>query len=220
MRFTVDLRLTVHSGPNIHGSITGLPRYVNASRMTLQPSLAARNGVLYMAWNNSTSLLFGDPAGKSNILFMRSPDGGRTWTAPAIVNPVVANDAHHVLPSLAINTDPNGVHVSYYTQHSNGTLDLDMANSHDGGASFPADRTVRVSSTSFDLPPTNIPIPSASNPFATTNYDREISQCYALGEYTGAPPCCLSQSADKRIACRRAPPGHELSFCGDRIGVG
>jgi len=75
------------------------------------------------------------------------------------------------------------VHVTYYTQHANGTIDVDMANSHDGGASFPTSRTVRVSSTSSNLPPTNIPIPSASNPFATTNYDRTIQQCYALGEY-------------------------------------
>jgi hypothetical protein len=58
-----------------------------------------------------------------------------------------------------------------------------MANSHDRGASFLADRTVRVSSTPFALPPTNIPIPTRSNPFGTTNYDRNIAQCYALGEY-------------------------------------
>ena len=64
-----------------------------------------------------------------------------------------------------------------------GTLDLDMANSHDRGDTFVADRTVRVSSMPFALLPTNIPIPTASNPFATTNYDRNIAQCYAIGEY-------------------------------------
>ena len=40
-----------------------------------------------------------------------------------------------------------------------------------------------MTSTSFDLPPTNIPVPTASNPFASTNYDRQIQPCYALGEY-------------------------------------
>src|SRR5262249_58064515 len=75
------------------------------------------------------------------------------------------------------------VHVTYYTQHSNRTIDLDMTNSHDRGATFPSDRTARVTSTSFDLPPTNIPIPSPSNPFVATNYDRQIAVCYALGEY-------------------------------------
>ena len=42
---------------------------------------------------------------------------------------------------------------------------------------------MRVTSTSFALAPTNIPLPTATNPFATTNYDRQIQQCYDLGEY-------------------------------------
>jgi hypothetical protein len=110
----------------------------------------------------------------------------RPMPAPAPssgVNPVVSTDSHHVLPSLAIDEDPNDVHVLYYTQHINGTTDVDMANSHDRGATFPANRTVRVTSTSFALAPTNIPIPSASQPYATTNYDRQIAPCYSLGEY-------------------------------------
>jgi len=151
--------------------------------MTLQPAIAARNGKLYLAWNNSTSLSYGDPAAKSNILFTTSQDGGATWAAPLVVDPLLSTDIQHVLPSLAIDEDPNDVHISYYTQHSNGTVDLDMANSHDGGSSFPAGRTVRVTSTSFNLPPTNIRIPIASNPFQATNYDRQIAVCYALGEY-------------------------------------
>jgi hypothetical protein len=182
-RFSVNVRLTVHGTQNTGPGITGLPRYVNASRMTLQPAAAARNGVVYLAWSNSTSLSFGDPKGGSNVLFVRSDDGGVTWTSPVTINPAVDGDKHHVLPALAIDKDPNDVHVTYYTQHGNTTIDLDMANSHDRGGSFPPDRTARVTSTSFDLPPTNIPIPSASNPFAATNYDRQIAVCYALGEY-------------------------------------
>lgn len=180
--FFVNLRLTIHTAANPGPGIFGLGRFTNASRMTVQPALAARNGVLYLAWNNSTSLSFGAPA-PSNVLFMRSDDGGNTWSGPIIVNPSGTTDTQHVLPSLAIDKDPNGVHISYYTQHANGTVDLDMANSNDGGSSFPADRTVRVTSTSFDLPPTNIRIPTAFNPFAATNYDRQIAVCYALGEY-------------------------------------
>jgi hypothetical protein len=180
-RFSVNLRLTIHGSANAGPGITGLPRYINASRMTLQPVLAARNGIVYLAWSNSTSPFFGDPAGKSNILFIRSDNGGKTWTTPIAVNPNA--DVHHVLPALAIDTDPTDVHITYYTQHSNRTVDLDMANSHDRGHTFPVDRIARVTSTSFNLPPTNIPIPSASNPFAATNYDRQIAVCYALGEY-------------------------------------
>lgn len=181
-RFAVNIRLTIHTAVNAGPGITGLPRYTEASRMTLQPALAARNGVLYLAWSNSTSLFFGDPNGKSNVLFVRSDDGGNTWSAPIIVNPI-GSDKHRVLPSIAIDENPNSVHITYYTQHSDGTVDLDMANSLDGGTTFPVDRTIRVSSTSFNLPPTNIPIPTLANPFAATNYDRQIAVCYALGEY-------------------------------------
>lgn len=181
-QFSVNVRLTVHTAQNAGPGITGLPRYTQASRMTLQPALAARDGVLYLAWSNSTSQIFGDPNGGSNVLFIKSTDGGSTWSAPIIVNPVSA-DKHHVLPAIALDNNPNSVHISYYTQHSDDTIDVDMANSHDRGASFPADRTVRVTSTSFNLPPTNIPVPAAGNPFAATNYDRQIAVCYALGEY-------------------------------------
>jgi len=182
-RFSVNARLTIHAGNNVDKSLTGLRRFVNASRLTVQPALAARNGKLYLAWSNSTSSFFGDPAGNSNILFIRSDDGGGTWSTALIVNPLLTTDVQHVLPALAIDQDPNDVHISYYTQHDNGTVDLDMANSHDRGSSFPTDRTVGVTSESFNLPPTNIPIPTAAQPFATTNYDRQIAQCYALGEY-------------------------------------
>jgi hypothetical protein len=180
--FSVNLRLTIHTALNAGRGITGLPRYVEASRMTLQPALAARNGTLYLAWSNSTSRFFGDPSGGSNILFMQSSDAGKSWSAPIIVNPI-SSDKHHVLPAIAIDENPNSVHITYYTQHSDDSVDLDMANSHDGGNTFPLDRTLRVSSESFHLPPTNIPIPTASNRFAATNYDRQIAVCYALGEY-------------------------------------
>ena len=49
---------------------------------------------------------------------MRSDDGGKTWTPAIVANPVVSTDKHHVLPSLAIDTDPNDVQISYYTQHT------------------------------------------------------------------------------------------------------
>jgi hypothetical protein len=99
-----------------------------------------------------------------------------------MVNPALTTDIQHVLPALAIDQDPTDVHITYYTQHSNRSIDLDMANSHDAGNSFPPALTVRVTSTSFDLPPTNIPLTNAPN-FNATNYDRQIAVCYALGEY-------------------------------------
>ncbi len=156
---------------------------MQASRLVTQPAIAARDGIVYLAWSNSTSNVFGDPSSHSNILFMRSDDGGQSWGGPIQVNPSVSGDVHHVLPALAIDEDPNDVHILYYTQHTDGSVDVDLANSHDRGTTFPAHRAVRVTSTSFALAPTNIPIPSALQPFATSNYDRQIAQCYCLGEY-------------------------------------
>ncbi|HLQ22036.1 MAG TPA: sialidase family protein [Gemmatimonadales bacterium] len=173
-------RLAIHSGADVGGRF-GLRSFVQATRLTVQPTFAARNGVLYLAWSNSTSPIFGDPNSGSNVMFVRSDDGGGTWSTPIPVNPSVAGDAHHVLPSLAIDQDPNDVHVTYYTQHADGTVDLDMANSHDRGDSFPANRTVRVSSTSAPLTPSNIRLTANTS----TNYDRTIVACYCLGEYQG-----------------------------------
>src|SRR4030095_10120785 len=177
-----NIRLTIHGSANPGPGLFGLPRYVNASRMTLQPSIAARNGVIYLAWSNSTSLILGDPNGRSNVLFVRSNDGGRTWSGAIPVNANVSDERQHVLPALAIDADPNNVHVTFYTQHSNATVDLDMANSHDSGKSFPDDRQVRVTSTSMNLPPTTLPL-SGGPVFGATNYDRQVAVCYALGEY-------------------------------------
>ena len=116
--------------------------------------------------------MFGDPAGRSNILFIRSDNDGANWTSPIQANPTVVTDRHHVLPSLDIDTDPNDVHVAYYTQHGDETVDVDLANSHDSGDSFPGDRVARVTSTNFVLPPTVLRLTAGPTP--TTNYDRLI----------------------------------------------
>ncbi len=171
-------RLTIHSGAPQPGRF-GLRSFRNASRLVTQPAFAARNGRLYLAGSNSTSAIFGDPNSHSNILFMGSSDGGATWSSAIQVNPTVANDAQHVLPSLSIDTGGNDVHVGYYTQHADGTIDVDLADSHDRGDSFPANRTVRLTGAPMNLPPTNITLTANTS----TNYDRTIAACYALGEY-------------------------------------
>ena len=178
-----NIRLTIHGTANAGPGKFGLPRYINASRMTLQPAAAARNGVVYLAWSNSASSVLGSSAG-SDVWFVRSNDRGQSWNTPVMVNPAISADKHHVLPSLAIDESPNSVHVSYYTQHTDSSIDLDMANSHDMGDTFPAQRTVRVTQTSFYLPPTNIPLTNAPS-FDATNFDRLINVCYSLGEYQG-----------------------------------
>ncbi len=176
-----NLRLTIHGSLNAGPGMFDLPRYVNASRMILQPAAAARNGTVYLAWNNSANPSYGSTAG-SNVLFIRSNDGGKTWSPQGRVNPAVSTDKHHVLPSLAIDKDSNNVHISYYTQHVDSSIDLDLANSDEEGETFPAEGMVRITETSFHLPPTNIPLSNAPL-FAATNFDRQIAVCYSLGEY-------------------------------------
>jgi hypothetical protein len=56
-----------------------------------------------------------------------------------------------------------------------------MANSQDGGTSFPPSRNVRMTSTSMNLPPSNIPLTDAPD-FLATNYI-PATPCYSLGEY-------------------------------------
>ena len=171
-------RLTINAGAPSAGRF-GLRSFVHSTRMTLQPAFAARNGILYLAWANSSSLVFGDPTASSNIMFMRSDDDGSTWSIPIQVNSGNASDLHHVLPSLALDNGPNGVHVAFYTQHADGTLDVDMANSHDRGISFPYNRSIRVTSMPFALAPSNIKLSTSTS----TNYDRIVDPCYVVGEY-------------------------------------
>lgn len=64
-------------------------------------------------------------------------------------------------------------------------MGLDLANPHDRGATFLASRTVRVSSESFNLPRTEVPVPTALNRFAVRSYDRQIAVCCRLEEYEG-----------------------------------
>ena len=179
-------RLTIHAGrdvgggrPDTHGH--PLPRFVQAARLIHQPAFAARHGTLYLAWLQANS------TGGSDILFVQSPDGGAHWTRPVQVNPPVAQDVQHVLPTLAVEEDPRArrplIAISYYTQHRDETVDVETASSRDGGRSFSARR---VTSTSFALAPTNIPLPTPQDPFNTVNFDNTFAPCYNLGEYMSA----------------------------------
>src|SRR5262245_409909 len=120
-------RLGIHAGTALAGRF-GLRQFVQVSRLITQPAFAARHGQLVLAWSNSTSASFGDPAGHSNMVLIRSTNGGATWSGPVQVNPTVAGDVHHVMGTLTLDNDPQSVHVAYYTQHADETVDVDVAN--------------------------------------------------------------------------------------------
>jgi len=181
-QFIPNVRLAIHSGKNVGGSYTGLPRWVNSARMNPQPGFAVRNGILYLAWVDSRRTTVADLNAGSDVWFIRSDDGGKTWTKRIKVNPANKFDLYHVEPSLAID-DGDSVHIAYYTQHQSGRYNVDLANSVDRGKSFPSSRLLRVSTVSSMIPPTNVPLPLSNNPYNTTNYDRVVAQCYDMGEY-------------------------------------
>ena len=184
-KFFPNVRLTIHSGRPFGGSFTGLPRWEHATRLITQPAFFARAGKLYLAWNNSNSKTVADNHSGSRILFIRSTNGGKSWSKQIQASPTRSADLYHVHPSLTAEeaSDTNEVSISYYTQHTSGTVDVDMVTSYDSGVTFVPSNRRRLTSTHFSLPPTNIPTPSKANPFDTTNYDRVVAQCYALGEY-------------------------------------
>lgn len=85
-------------------SVTPIPSPLPGStfRDNSFPTLAVdqNTGNLYVAWND-----FG--TGDADILFVRSTDGGQTWSAPQRVNDdPLGNDFHQFFPWLAVA--PNG----------------------------------------------------------------------------------------------------------------
>jgi hypothetical protein len=192
--FVPNARLTVHAGSNIGGSVSGFPRFVSANRVITQPAIAVSKGVLHLAWTNSTSNIFGEQNSGANILYINSEDDGKTWTQPKIVNKPGAATQRNVIPAISIGRfagetgipflkSTNDVHIMYYTQEPDGLLNVNLAHSSNRGKSFPENKVQSLSTSRFALAPTNIPLPTAANPFATTNYNRLLSQCYSLGEY-------------------------------------
>jgi hypothetical protein len=178
------LRLAIVQGSDIGGGRGGLPRFVQSSRLTIQPALTVENGNLFLAYNASNSPFFGDPSSGSNIFLLRSTDGGQTWTGPQQVNPTVAVEPRHVYPAITHESAGQQVDVSYYTQHADGTVDLDLV-STGRSTNFALGKATRITSQSFALVPSNIPIPTMTDPFLTTNFDNTIVPCYDLGEYVG-----------------------------------
>jgi hypothetical protein len=68
-------------------------------------------------------------------------------------------------------------------QQADGRIRVDATSGQIIGGGFVVRRSAAVSSVSFDLIPSNNPLPTPTNPFATTNYDRTVRACYNLGEY-------------------------------------
>lgn len=196
-------RVVLHQGPDLGGGRLGLPRYQQATRLITQPSMAAADGKLFVAFNTSTSPVFGDPASHSEIRLLFSPDGGSSWQLPLTVAAATAADPQHVHP--AITTDAAGKHltIAYYVQQADGKLAVHaltaVAVNSQSGLKLQG-RRLRSLGPAFDLIPSNNLTP-AFGPNATTNYDRTIRPCYDIGEHlsaTGVGDQALAVFGDNR----------------------
>lgn len=93
---------------------------------------------MYVAWQDNRF----NPDGLNNIVLTISRDGGRTWSAPAQVDPRVAG-LDRFTPDVA--AAGGSVHVTYRTRGANGTastVDEDYIASTDNGGTFGFEHTV------------------------------------------------------------------------------
>jgi hypothetical protein len=173
------LRLALTQGPDQGGGVFGLPRPKQATRLITQPQAQAANGAFMFVLNQSTSRFFSAPGAGSEIIVVRSADGGKTWDAAVKAAASTANDPQHVHPALSLSGDGHTLNVSYYVQQSDARLRTDVArlSLQDGKLALKSQSA--LSSTSFDLTPSNI----VRTPTSTTNFDRLINTCYDIGEY-------------------------------------
>ena len=102
------------------------------------------DGTVHLAWGEWTG-------SDAEVRYVRSMDGGATWSAPAAMNDDPTG--HQFFPSLV--TDGDDVHVAWYDSRRNGTagttidtLDVFYNHSSNAGVSFAPD--VRMTDESFD----------------------------------------------------------------------
>ena len=176
------MRTILHEGPNIGGGRFGLPRFRQATRLITQPTAAAVRGRLFIALNTNESPFFGDGSVGSSIRLLASGDGGTTWTVATIASSTAA-DPQHVHPSIAADRGGGSVTVGYYVQQANSQLRTDATTVDFEEGQLQVIGAQHLSNVAFDLTPSNNPIPTAAQPFRTTNYERTIVACYDIGEY-------------------------------------
>lgn len=177
------VRQVLHQGADAGGGRFGLPRYRQANLLVTQPAAAAFGGRLFIALHTSTSKFQGDPTAGSEINVLYSADGGVTWAPPFKLARSTTGDPQHVNPAVALTQNGNRLLVSYYVQQIDERLRTDIARVRVDGNHLRLEAIDRLSSTAFNLTPSNNPFPQPGNPFLTVNYDLNDGACHVLGEY-------------------------------------
>jgi hypothetical protein len=182
------LRVVVKHGPDIGGGILGeafgVPRYVECSRVYLQPSAVAEHGRVVIALNASTA----DAPEQLQILALYSTNGGTNWFPSFIAAPATAADPQHFHPALALAHNGHTLYLAYYVQQSDDKVRTELATFQltDSGLQLLSRKA--LSSVAFDLRPCNIPSPFPPlKSEDTVNFDQHpvYAAGYNLGEYMG-----------------------------------
>jgi len=125
-------------------SLAPSPLPGNSFRSFTIPQIAADSHGVYIVWDD-----YG--RGNSNVMFVKSTDGGVTWTIPLQVNDVITGQHFFSTISVSGGTISIAWYDSRLGQLSSGTitaLDVFYANSKDGGLTFSPN--IRITSTSFN----------------------------------------------------------------------
>jgi hypothetical protein len=176
------VRNALVAGADQGGGRFGLPVFKQVTRLISQPHAAASRGTFLFVLNTSTSRFFGDPTAGSEINLVVSRNGGRAFAPAVRVVSSTAADPQHVHPAVSLSRDAENLTVSYYVQQSDQRLRTDVAGLELDGGRVRIKSRRPLSSTAFDLTPSNI-VRTRTPSTVTTNFDRTIVSCYDIGEY-------------------------------------
>lgn len=173
------VRNALVAGASQPGGRFGFPMFKQATRLISQPHAVAGRGKFAFVLNSSTSPFFGDPTAGSEINVVFSRDGGATFAPPFPVASSTAADPQHVHPAISLSGEGEKLTVSYYVQQADQRLRTDVATLKIDDGHLRLKKTSPLSSTAFDLTPSNIKRTATAN----TNFDRTVTTCYDIGEY-------------------------------------
>src|SRR5437773_1795252 len=119
-------------GPPYFGGAGGIPGVSRAMGFP-QIGIDGQRGTLYVTWSDFRN-------GDVDVFISRSPDAGRTWTAPMRVNDdAVHSGADQFLQWMAVDPTDGSIYVQFYDRRadpSNRHTLVTLARSIDGGRTF------------------------------------------------------------------------------------
>ena len=116
------------------------------------PSIAVgARGEVYVAYNSATGTLTAGPSDPSDIFFVSSSDGGRTWSRPVKVNDDNTT-AGQFMPWIAFRKSDSTLHIAWIDQRYSRDYfgyDIFYASSSDGGKTWSKNQRVTDYTTSL-----------------------------------------------------------------------